>query len=152
MSRPERSLPTLFGRYSLVLSEHANLDLTFGRLKALVRCSRLVPHRRSSLLSALMTDLRSNLERHFQAEESGEYFGALVGENPALAPRVTVLRHQHRAMLATLDGLRLLAFEPHAWRQLQEALDALANAFQTHERSESLLIQSFLADDWTAAS
>jgi len=148
-----RALPTLFGRYSLVLSEHSNLETTLQRLKDAARrfnAQHMAPSQ-ELVLSALLTDLRANLERHFQAEESEDYFGALVRESPALAPRVAALRHQHGAMLATLDALRLLAFEAHAWSRFERTVSVLIKTFNAHERSESLLIHGFLAgEDKTA--
>jgi hypothetical protein len=152
MSTP-RALPTLFGRYSLVLSEHSNLETTWERLNDIARrfgTHNVMPSQELAL-SELLSDLRANLERHFQAEESQDYFGALVAERPALAPRVAALQHQHRAMLATLDALRLLAFEARAWGQFKSTVSVLIKTFHTHERSESLLIHGFLAgEDKTA--
>lgn len=148
-----RALPTLFGRYSLVLSEHSNLETTLERLKNTARrfsAQNMAPAQ-ELVLSELLSDLRSNLERHFQAEESADYFGALVEESPALAPRVTALQRQHRAMLGTLDALRLLAFEARAWDRFERTVSVLIKTFHAHERSESLLIHGFLAgEDKTA--
>jgi hypothetical protein len=148
-----RALPTLFGRHALVLSKHEDLAAALELVRDTARqlAAENTPHPQELALRALLADLRVNLERHFQAEESQEYFGALVADSPTLAGSVATLRRQHRAMLAILDALALLACGARARKQFETTVSILINTFHSHERAEALLIRGYLAgEDETA--
>lgn len=144
MSLPQ-SMPSLFGRFTAILKDHDHLGITLRELKAL--CSALDDGRDElprelepgRLLSALQTDLA----QHFSAEESEEYFGTVVAEDPQLRAEIDTLKAEHATMLDTVGALVEIAADPARWTDLCGPTRRLVMQLERHEGSESKLLRSF---------
>src|SRR5216110_1109001 len=79
-------LPSLFGRFTAIFQDHDHLGKTLRRLRemcsALESGQALLPPELAP--DVLIAELRMDLETHFGAEESAEYFGVVVEEEPNL--------------------------------------------------------------------
>jgi hypothetical protein len=141
-----RSLPTLFGRYSMVLSGTQHLEVTLDKLGELALALGSSPSELTLTLppSSLVAGLRTQLERRFGLEEGDGYFGTVLGEAPWLAPRIAELKRQHAAILAELERLWPIATDAGRWRELEAPLSGLIATFRAHERAESLLVSDFI--------
>lgn len=143
MSLPQ-SMPSLFGRFTAILKEHAHLVTTLRDLKAV--CSALedggevpVELRPPRLLSSL----KRELGQHFGAEESEEYFGTVAAEDPTLQLEIAALKAEHATMLSAVDALVELAADPARWPHLPMPTRLLVTQLARHEGSESKLLRSF---------
>jgi hypothetical protein len=143
MSLPQ-SMPSLFGRFTAILKDHDHLGTTLRELKAL--CFALEDGRLSfspdlqpgQLLKALKTDL----EQHFGAEESDDYFGTVVAEAPGLEPAIAALKSEHATMLGAVEVLVQLAADPARWSHLPGPTRLLVMQLERHEGSESKLLRN----------
>ena len=136
------ALPSLFGRFTAILKDHDHLGHTLVHLKTMCAAleagapdlpTELAPH---VLLNELGTDLRV----HFAAEESADYFGAVLEEAPSLGSQIAELEREHRGMLASIERLRQLAQQRERWAMLLLPMRELIATLERHERSESVLL------------
>ena len=141
------SLPTLFGRISVVSGEHQRLSTTLRQLGEMCLVLEAGSHELTPDLHPveLLTALHRTLERHFATEEAEGYFGAVSEERPSLLPSIADLRAEHTAMLATTEELRATSLEEARWAELREPALRLIERLRAHEQAESLLLQDFFA-------
>lgn len=143
MSLPQ-SMPSLFGRFTAILKDHDHLGETLRNLK--VVCAALevgqdVPEGLRPL--GLLVSLKNELTRHFGAEESDDYFGTVVAEDPRLQLEIAALKAEHTTMLVAVDVLVELAADTGRWAHLPKATRLLIRQLERHEGSESKLLRSF---------
>jgi hypothetical protein len=138
-------LPEFFGRLTTVRSQHAHLAATLERLAA--ACDELEMGRTSLTGDAspaeLLSALREDLARHFEAEEAEGHFGIIAREEPRLLPGIVDLKTDHAGMLASLDGFALIASDESRWLELVVPTRRLIRALRVHERAEALLLQDY---------
>jgi hypothetical protein len=141
-----KPIPTLFGRITAASSEHSRLAATLAELREtclladdLGRSPGVAPRSPATLLR----HLHDTLSRHFAAEESEAYFGALVREYPQAAARVAALREQHPEFLAEVDRLQARALKEDA-TALAADVSALVARYLAHEQVEEHLMREFL--------
>ena len=138
-------LPSLFGRFTAIFSEHKNMSGTLSSVGSM--CDVLeaglerLPGRIHPL--ELVVDLQGCLSTHFAVEEADIYFGTIVLEQPYLAGRIAKLIAEHSLMLAIAARVRELA-EVESWTALVAPTRALVAMLQKHELDESRLLQEFL--------
>jgi Hemerythrin HHE cation binding domain len=142
----ETPLPTLFGRLTMLLSEHEHLNAVQARLGAM--CEALESGRTelpASLQPAkLIANLQGGLSRHFAAEETAAHFGAVTRERPALLPRIVELKADHVSMLKAIAGLALIAPDAARWGELVAPTRLLLTTLGEHEVLEAALVQQFM--------
>jgi hypothetical protein len=140
-------LPSLFGRFTAILQQHDHLGKTLRRLRSMCAAlengqvglpAELAPR-------VLLVALRVDLGEHFGAEESAEYFGAVVDEAPALAPQIAGLEWEHMTMLRAADVLSRLAEDRARWPELVVRTRELVAQLERHERAESRLLGQFFS-------
>jgi len=140
---PPNDLPSLFGRFTAILGDHEHLSVTLRRLRRMCAsleagqtslAEELTPH-------ALFAQLRTDLSKHFDAEESPDYFGVVISEAPALATQVAGLKWDHLAMLRAVNALCELSLDATRWSQLPLGTRELIGRLERHERSESELLR-----------
>jgi hypothetical protein len=140
-------LPSMFGRFTAILKDHAHLGKTLRRLRAM--CSALEGDQVTTALDAspplVLRRLRIELAEHFAAEESHGYFGTVIAEVPALSAQVGILKSEHQAMLQAADALLELARDARRWDFLPEPARALIDQLERHERAESVLLSGFFS-------
>lgn len=132
-------IPDLFGRATLVLSQHAMLrdsvDALRRRREALVDVSGPP----SPELRAMAMDFARQLLTHFAVEEREEYFGALAKESAELAEPIADLKREHRDMERLVSELQAAVTAQQFVARLSELLDR----FGRHERAEAALLEKF---------
>ena len=137
-------LPSLFGRFTAIFQDHEHLAKTLRRLREM--CSALDAGQ--ALLppdlapDVLIADLRRDLVAHFASEDSAEYFGVVIEEQPSLIPQIDGLKWEHTTMLHAVDGLAQLAKDHGRWLHLPAPTRELVAGLERHERSESSLLRS----------
>ena len=137
-------LPSLFGRFTAIFQDHDHLGDTLRRLRDM--CSAL-ENGESPLPGQLAPDvllaaLRDDLTAHFGAEESAEYFGVVVEEEPSLTYQITGLKNEHVSMLRAIESLSQLSKDHARWAHLPTPTRALVADLERHERAESSLLRS----------
>jgi hypothetical protein len=144
MSQP---LPSLFGRFTAIYQEHDHLAKTLRRLRTM--CAALEDgqaHLPADLSpEALFGQLQADLAGHFQAEESADYFGVVVEEEPSLAPQIAGLKWEHLSMLHAVDVLCQLAKDPERWLHLPGPTRELVAELTRHELAESRLLRALFS-------
>ena len=136
-------LPDLFGRATLVLSEHAMLR---SSVEALRRRRETAVDRSgppSPELVAAVMDFARQLLAHFAVEERHEYFGALAEESPELVEPIRELTREHREMETLIRDLQTAA----TTQQFVLRLSQLLERFAAHERKETDLLERFFGAD-----
>lgn len=152
MSEPH-ALPSLFGRFTAIFKDHDHLATTLRQLRRM--CAALEANATDPPLELapepLLRELRTDLIQHFSAEESSAYFGTVVEEAPALAPRITALVTEHGVMLELLERLLQMASTHTRWASLPMATRKLIAQLEQHERAESRLLRELFLGDEPAA-
>src|SRR5688500_3185854 len=106
MSQPA-TLPHLFGRFTAVIRDHANIGKTLEQLRMMCAVldtgqaalpSELMPAR-------LLFRFYRELSEHFATEEADAYFGTVADEEPSLASKIEALKAEHWSMLYAADML-----------------------------------------------
>lgn len=138
--------PSLFGRYTAVLSDHERLHRVLSKIgemsQIVARCDDFPAELRpASLLKLLLAELKE----HFRREESDQYFGTLGADSPALAVAVAELCAEHRALLQAVEGLLDLAARSGRERELAVATEGLLAWLDRHEQRESRLMREYLS-------
>jgi hypothetical protein len=142
MSQPA-TLPHLFGRFTAVMRDHADIGKTLTQLRAM--CAALdggeaaLP---SELLPTVLTfRLYRELSEHFATEEADAYFGTVIDEEPSLASKIDALKAEHWSMLHTADLLCRMAVDTSRWPDLLREAAELMAQLERHERAESALLR-----------
>jgi hypothetical protein len=91
---------------------------------------------------ALFAQLRADLAAHFSAEESPDYFGVVVDEEPSLESRIAELKGEHATMLQAAEALRRFAGDRGRWSLLAVSTRELVADLERHERAESRLLST----------
>ncbi len=141
-------LPSIFGRFTAILSDHADLRATLRRLEQL--CATLEETERAPPLGRapleLIAELQDELAQHFAAEEADAYYGTMAHDRPSSAHRITSLKQQHVEMLETLGLLQHLA-ENGRLSELPPPARRFVAALRAHEGAETRLLQEFFLRD-----
>ena len=132
-------LPDLFGRATLVLSQHATLRDSVEALRRRREAQVDVSGPPSPELLAMAMDFASQLLTHFAVEERDEYFGALAKESPELLEPIADLKREHRDMERLVSELQAAATAQQFVARLSDLLDR----FGKHERREAALLENF---------
>jgi hypothetical protein len=141
-------LPTFFGRFTAVLSEHEHLSVTLRKLGEL--CAALESGRPVAAElepAALIADLRTELGNHFAAEEASGHFGTVARDCPILLPKIVELKADHSAMLETSRRLALIAADEARHPELAVPVQQLITRLQHHEREENALLREYFERD-----
>jgi Hemerythrin HHE cation binding domain len=142
-----RALPSLFGRFTAIMRDHDDLNKTLRQLRAM--CSALEAEQGALPAELepprLLGALRVHLAEHFEAEESDQYFGVVVEEQPSLKTQIAALKWAHLTMMRALDGLCVLAAETGQWQQLPGPTRDLVTQLELHEREESGLLRNLFS-------
>lgn len=140
-------LPSLFGRFSAILKDHDHLGMTLRRLRKM--CATLetgAPELPPELFPvAVLDELFTDLKAHFAREESKEYFGTVVEEEPSLAVQITTLEWEHQNMLASVQRLQGIASDRACWPTLPLPTRAFVADLELHERAESTLLRQLFS-------
>jgi hypothetical protein len=141
-------LPSLFGRFTVVLQDHRDLGVTLRSLEKL--CATLDETERAPPLEPaaleLIVELHAELSQHFTAEEGDAYFGAMARDRPGSAHRIAELKQQHAEMLAAVGSLRDLAGQAR-WTELSSPARRFVAGLRAHEAAETRLLQEFFLRD-----
>jgi len=136
-------LADLFGRATLVLSQHAMLRDSVDALRKRreTEVDRSGPP--SPELVAEVMSFVGQLLAHFAVEERHEYFGALAEESPELHGPIADLKREHREMESLVVDLQTAATTQKFVSRLAQLLDR----FALHERREAALLEGFFCGD-----
>jgi hypothetical protein len=138
-----RSLPSLFGRFTAILKDHEHIGVTRRQLlkmcEALERNPLALPEELSP--PTLIGEFRADLLEHFSAEESADYFGTVVEEDPTLAAQIDALKWEHQLMLRALDVLSELVNDRARWEGITPRMRELLAQLERHERRENTLLR-----------
>lgn len=137
-------LPSLFGRFTAILQDHDHLAKTLRRLRAMCAAledgqSQLPPELAPEVL---LGQLQVGLAAHFGAEESGDYFGVVVEEEPGLSTQIAGLKWEHMTMLHATEVLCELAKDRGRWLYLPTPTRELVAELERHEQAESKLLRN----------
>jgi hypothetical protein len=136
-------LPSLFGRFTAIFQDHDQLAKTLRRLRtmcAALEDGQALPAELAP--QALLVQLQASLTVHFGAEESDDYFGVVVDEEPTLAPQIAGLRWEHVTMLHAVEVLCQLAKDRERWLHLPAPTRELVAELERHEHAESRLLRN----------
>ncbi len=135
-------LPGVVGRVSGILYNHDHLKKTMRHLD--VMCEQLergahVPQKPVGP-AELLANLQRHLSEHFAAEESQDYFGAMLAQTPGLSRVISILSAEHLSMLRTVSALQEMAQDPTRWSHLATPVRRLIKDFELHELAETKLL------------
>jgi hypothetical protein len=134
--------PNLIGRVSGILSNHEHLKRTLVRLDlvcAALEQGESIPPKELGPAD-LLASLQRYLVEHFAAEESREYFGAVLTEAPRLSRAIAALTAEHLTILRTLEMVYEMALEPTRWHYLPSPLRRLLKDIERHEATETKVL------------
>ncbi|HKY36809.1 MAG TPA: hypothetical protein VJN18_12765 [Polyangiaceae bacterium] len=136
-------LPHLFGRFTAVIRDHANIGKTLEQLHAMcaVLDSRRAALPRELMPGRLMFRFYQELSEHFATEEADAYFGTVGDEEPSLASQIEALKAEHWRMLYAADMLCGMAVDRSRWRDMPGPVRELMTQLEQHERAESALLR-----------
>ncbi len=138
-------LPTFFGRFTAVLSEHEHLWTTLRKLGEMSAALDAGQTLAAGLEPAgLIAALRVELAKHFAAEEASGHFGTVARECPGLLPRIVEMKSDHSAMLDATRDLALIATDENRRGELAASVSRLIKRLQNHEREENELLREYL--------
>jgi hemerythrin len=141
------SIPTLFGRATAVLDQHATLHVLLKRLREACASSAKGSSESRTDRRRLIEEFGERLSVHFAAEEDEGYFGMMASVSPALRAKVTRLREEHTEFLALVQRLLTLAEVAPDRKEFTETLQAFLERFNAHEHAENRLMQEFFLRD-----
>jgi hypothetical protein len=133
-------LPSLFGRVTSVLTDHARLKGTVQELRA--ACSLSSAATRDSL-HGLTVGFVVLLREHFSAEESDGNFGEICRQRPDLDRIVVLRRLEHDQMRSILDDLERSGPRLDV-SDLATVVIGLLHLLERHEAEESALMRHFV--------
>lgn len=137
-------LPTFFGRFTAVLSEHEALWTILRKLGEMAAALEAGQGPTVELEPArLVVELQLELSRHFASEEASGHYGTVARECPVLLPKIVELKADHGAMLAAAQGIALMATDEARHRELPLPVLQLIAALRTHELEENELLREY---------
>jgi len=141
------SIPTLFGRATTVLDQHATLHVLLDRLRDACAGVADGSSEGGADRRRLIEEFGERLSVHFVAEEDEGYFGMMASVSPALHAEVTRLRKEHAEFLSLVQRLLALVEAAPDREEFTETLRAFLERFNAHERAENRLMQEFILRD-----
>ena len=141
--RPSVEPAALFGRFSTVLSEHADLGALLDRMRDLfadLREGRAGP---TSDPGQLVEEFRRELRKHFTLEENEQYFGTIAADRPELKGEVLRLLAEHEDLMGALAPLQAALQEPARRTELTSLFETFREQLRTHERAENALLREY---------
>ncbi|HVU02883.1 MAG TPA: hemerythrin domain-containing protein [Polyangiaceae bacterium] len=143
-SQGSAPLPDLFGRATIVLRGHEGLRGAVEEMRTLCAGLRAEAPVAFEQARGPVDAFLDHLMAHFAAEESPDYFGALVLDSFGIARSVERLIAEHVEMRKTITALRDFANPGRRRIEFAVLLERLLDDFTAHERGESAAIQEFL--------
>jgi len=143
------SPPSLFGRLTLVHTQHESLARLLGRLDETAHrvLQNDAPREDDGgELAKLLSEWRRQLEAHFTAEEGPAHFETIAADRPSLLPAIVDLRADHAAMRDELAHLETLASKPGERDLVATGVAGLATRFRAHERAEAAMLAEYLGE------
>jgi len=100
-------------------------------------------------LAAQIESLRERIDEHFQLEENGGLFQAVLDVIPGAEPEVRRLTSQHQRIVQLLEMARIRARGSNLdeLTLLRDELDRFLQAMRQHEREEEALLRRALRED-----
>lgn len=102
-------------------------------------------------LGLLFRELAQHIFEHFEHEEAGGYFAAVIETAPQLRDRAGELLGQHPEMTAQLFELQEVvtnrSVNEQWWREVEELFARFLDLFARHEAAENALLQEAYGDD-----
>lgn len=100
-------------------------------------------------LAAQIESLRERIDEHFQHEEHGGLFQAVLDVLPGADPEVRRLTAQHQRVIQLLEIARIRARGSNVGEvaALRDELDRFLQAMRQHEREEEALLRRALRED-----
>lgn len=141
----EFTLPTLFGRATAIIQEHADLRPIVAELRKHATELALGRLREDIALESLLDEFFDELLAHFAAEENEGYFGTFIEDYPELSVHVERLMAEHEDMVDAVERLRALSEDARRSADLGLALLSLLARFEGHEHEENALMRAFLS-------
>lgn len=139
------SRPLLFGRVTALATDHESLALGLSALDEL--CSNvdagLEPQKPAVI--EFLTAWQTELARHFEAEESDDYFGVIRTERRSLRVAIDSIEREHAQLLAMSERMVVL-FDTARWSEFVRLTRQLTARLRAHERLESTLMRRFLTE------
>ena len=130
-----------------VLQQHNTLKSLLTAISSRLETSQEASRNLVSLFNALAF----HLQTHFEFEEEDDYFPTLVQLAPRKASTVEMLIHEHREMLAEVEGLVQIARDDFETRKSTDLLTKRFAEFreklEAHEHVENLLLQDVYTED-----
>jgi hemerythrin-like domain-containing protein len=125
---------------------HFYLDQLTRALQALAEPADAEPIRR---LAAQIESVRERIDEHFQLEEHGGLFQAVLDLLPGADPEVRRLTAQHVRIVHLLEAARIRARASNVGEvgALRDELDRFLQAMRQHEREEEALLRRALRED-----
>jgi hemerythrin len=137
-----KDVPSLFGRVTSVLSDHARLRETVKDLRA--ACETAVADGSGQELRVLTVSFSMQLRDHFSAEEAEGNFGAIQQARPDLREAIARRVAEHLQMRGILDALDVSVRRMDV-ADLATVVVALLRMLERHEHEESGLVREFVA-------
>jgi hypothetical protein len=138
-------IPSLFGRVTAVLGEHADLYKGLKRLRRLSEGLAAGERSADAESRRAVCDFLAELSSHFAKEETGDYFGLLVDERPALRSDVHALIAEHRAMAEAGVRIEAAFIDGMPATELAGDISRLLDTLERHERRENTLLQEYFS-------
>lgn len=136
-----KDVPSLFGRVTSVLIDHAQLRKTVAQLHS--ACELGSRHGSPVNLRVLTASFSVQLREHFAAEEADGNFGAIVDARPDLMDAIAQRKNEHSEMRSILDAVDG-SVRRIELADLATVVSALLHLFERHEAEESALIRQFV--------
>jgi hypothetical protein len=140
-------MPKLFGRPEDVQSGDGALQSTIVELRNVSDSLREGDPHAGAAARDLLSDLSAEFSLYFDAEESENYFGALLADRPRLKTEVGKLRDAHEGFRDSVGSLRRLAADESQDTRLAAGIDRVLDDFEEHEQAENALLQEFFLTD-----
>jgi hypothetical protein len=136
----------LTGRW---LEEHRQIHVFLDQMEKALREIGPGPADREPMkrVAAELEGLIEKLQEHFEREEEGGLFRALVEADEATVPEIRRLGDQHARLIEILEMARIHAARGDAVdaRPLREDLEGFLAVLRGHERAEETLIRRTLS-------
>ena len=133
--------------YEAIRQEHEELRERIGRIHhALAQNEVCGPD-----ISAMLTELCTALETHFQNEEHDGFFDEITTHDPRLNPDAKRLCKEHQDMLNTATEMARFsstgADSKARMRELRSRFQAFSKQLMHHESEENALVQQAYQED-----
>jgi hemerythrin len=133
--------------FEQVRREHEELRELLGSM------SRALASREGSVEKAceMFASLSEYVDRHFDTEEKGDFFHAIIDHAPRLADRANAICDEHQQLLAQVQGMNQLvqtkANTDDWWKKLSDDFHDFSRSLMHHESSEMELMQEAYGED-----